>query len=183
MSHIKPSETAIRVSALSQTAKNSFELRPDAPMLANIAEELGISTLRKLSFKGQITPQGNRDWHLDARLGATVVQPCVVTLEPVTTRIDVDVARTFVGAFEDPDEPECEMPEDTSVEPLGQWIDPAVVMIEALALAVPDYPRKGDAELGQLVYTKPGQVAMTDEDARPFAGLAGLKDQLGDKSG
>jgi len=107
-----------------------------------------------------------------------VVQPCVVTLEPVTTRIDADITRRFIHDFELPDEEEVEMPEDDTTEPLGQWIDPAQVMIEALALEVPEYPRKGDAELGQMVHAEPGQKPMTDEDARPFAGLGALRDAL-----
>ena len=72
------------------------------------------------------------------------------------------------------------MPEDDESEPLGQWIDPAAVMVEALALEIPEYPRANGAELGQVVYTKPGEIAMTDEDARPFAGLAGLRQKLED---
>ena len=34
------------------------------------------------------------------------------------------------------------------------------------------------AELGEAVYTAPGQIPMSDEDARPFAGLAALRDKL-----
>ncbi len=178
MSRTPPSKTALRVADLSQTTDNSFSLRPDAPKLAEIAATLDISTLRKLSFVGRIVPMGGKDWQLEARLGATVVQPCVITLESVTTRIDADINRRFVHDFSDPDEPEVEMPEDESTERLGQWIDPAQVMLEALTLRVPDYPRKDDVELGQMVYTKPGEAPMTDEDARPFAGLADLKDKL-----
>jgi hypothetical protein len=33
-----------------------------------------------------------------------------------------------------------------------------------------------------MVVTEPGVAPMRDEDARPFAGLAGLKDQLSDGS-
>lgn len=178
MSRTPPSPTALRVADLFHNADNTFEVRPDAQMTKLIAEEMGLSALRKLSFKGRIISIGDADWQLEARLGATVVQPCVVTLEPVTTRIDKDVVRKFIREFSHPDEPEVEMPDDESSEPLGQWIDPAVTMQEALTLAVPDYPRKDDAELGTKVYTKPGEAPMTDEDARPFAGLAGLKDQL-----
>lgn len=178
MSRTPPSETALRVADLSQRADNSFSLRPDADALALIAQELDLSALRKLSFSGKIVPLGNSDWVLEATLGATVVQPCVVTLEPVTTRIDLSLRRQYVADYTVVDEPEIEMPEDDNVEPLGQWIDPAIVMIEALALSVPDYPRKDDAEMGQMVYTKPGQAPMTDEDARPFAGLADLKQKL-----
>lgn len=178
MSRTPPSETALRVADLSQSAENAFSLRPDATALASIAGELDLSALRKLSFVGRIVPLGASDWVLEATLGATVVQPCVVTLDPVTTRIDQTLRRQYLADYQPVDDPEAEMPEDDNVEPLGQWIDPAMVMIEALALAVPDYPRKDNAELGKMVYTKPGHAPMTDEDARPFAGLADLQQKL-----
>lgn len=178
MAPTAPSDTALRVADLSQTSENSFALRPEKDELARIAAALDLSALRKLSFEGRIKPLGASDWVVEGRLGATVVQPCVVTLDPVTTRIDTDVRRQFVADYEEPNDPEAEMPEDDSVEALGTWIDPGRIMREALALAVPDYPRKEDAELGQLVYTKPGEAPMTDEDARPFAGLADLKAKL-----
>lgn len=178
MSRNPPSATAMRVADLSQNADHGFDLRPDAAQMAEIAEALGLSALRKLRFEGRLIPLGASDWQLEASLGATVVQPCVVTLEPVMTRIDINVRRQYLRDFVDIDEPEAEMPEDDAAEALGAWIDPAVIMQETLALAVPDYPRKDDAELGQLVYTKPGSAPMTDQDARPFAGLADLKQQL-----
>ena len=173
-----PSDTALRVADLSQNAEVPFALRPDAAVLAEIAAALELSALRKLSFEGELRAIGKTDWRLTARLGATVVQACVVTLEPVTTRIDKTIERQFIADYADPEDPEAEMPEDETTEALGEWIDPAQVMKEALAIAVPDYPRKEGAELGQMVYAQPGTVAMTDEDARPFAGLADLKAQL-----
>lgn len=178
MTKTPPSDSALRVADLSQNTSLPISLRPEAAVLAQIADALELSALRKLSFEGQLRPVGKTDWRLSARLGATVVQPCVVTLEPVTTRIDRQVERQFIADYTDPEDPEVEMPEDETSEALGIWIDPAQVMQEALALAVPDYPRKEGAELGQMVYTEPGQTPMTDEDARPFAGLADLKAQL-----
>jgi uncharacterized metal-binding protein YceD (DUF177 family) len=178
MSRTAPSDTAMRVTELSQSGDNSFALRPDAAMSHQIAEELELSALRKLSFNGKVKPLGASDWTLEGTMGATVVQPCVVSLEPVTTRVDVQVQRQYISTYAHPDEPEIEMPEDDNVEPLGQWIDPAVVMIEALALAVPDYPRAAGAETGKMIFTKPGEAPMTDEDARPFAGLADFKQKL-----
>ena len=130
-------------------------------------------------FDGRVVSQGAQDWRLEAHLGATVIQPCIVTLEPVMTRIDATITRQFIRDPDFPDEEaEIEIPDDDSVETLGLWIDPAQVMIEALALEMPDYPRKDAAPLGLMIYTKPGEAPMTDEDARPFAGLSALKDQL-----
>ncbi|MGB1722615.1 MAG: DUF177 domain-containing protein, partial [Paracoccaceae bacterium] len=42
-------------------------------------------------------------------------------------------------------------------------------------------PRAHGADLGEAVFTEPGKAAMRDEDTRPFAGLAALREQLEDK--
>jgi uncharacterized metal-binding protein YceD (DUF177 family) len=54
------------------------------------------------------------------------------------------------------------------------------VLTEALSLALPDFPRADGAELGSQVYAADGVAPMTDEDAKPFAGLASLKAKLTD---
>jgi uncharacterized metal-binding protein YceD (DUF177 family) len=173
--------TALRVADLSQNAPTPFEIRPEGADLAALAEELGLNALRKLRFTGEIRASGKRDWVLEGMLGATVVQDCVVTLEPVTTRIDQKVQRQYLATYETPEGEEVEMPEDDTTEPLGSHIDPHGVMIEALSLAVPAYPRKEGQELGEAVFTAPGVAPMRDEDTKPFAALSALKDQLKNK--
>ena len=81
--------TSLRVADLPQNAPTSFDLRPAAAALDEIRQDLGLLGLRKLSFSGDVQARGKRDWVLNGKLGATVIQPCVVTLEPVTTRIDM----------------------------------------------------------------------------------------------
>ena len=183
MTKTPPSRSALRVADLAQNAANAFEIVPDKAMLKAIAQELDLSGLRKVRFVGEVRAQGAADWVLTATLGATATQPCGVTLVPVTTRIDVPVNRVYLRSVsDDSDDPEIEMPENDEVERLGQWIDPNAVLIEALSLALPDYPRAPDVALGETVLTEPGKTALTDEAIRPFAGLAGLKAQL-DKDG
>jgi uncharacterized metal-binding protein YceD (DUF177 family) len=174
---------ALRVADLPQSKPTRFELVPDTETLSAIATELGLRGLRKLRFKGQIVAEGKRDWRLEADLGATVIQDCVVTLDPVTTRLEEPVTRRFLANMPDDsgDEEEIEMAEDDSIEPLGAEIDPAVVMIEALALALPLYPRADGAILGESIHTEPGKEALSDADLKPFAGLAALREQLQDK--
>ena len=147
-------------------------------MLKALAIELDLRGLRKVKFAGKIEAQGRQDWLLTATLGATVLQNCVVSLAPVSTRIDIPVTRHFLADIEISDEPEVEMPDDENIEQLESHIDPNAIMIEALALALPQYPRKEDAELGEAVYTAPGQEPMRDQDTRPFAGLADLQQKL-----
>ena len=172
------SATALRVSELPSNSKTDFSIRPDAADLKDIAQQLDLLGLRKVSFEGSVFAAGDEDWKLSGKLGATVVQPCAVTLEPVTTRIDVPVSRLYVRHFRESDAPESEMPEDDSVEALSAWINLSDVMIEALDLALPLYPRADGAELGAVQVSEPGVAPMTDDDAKPFAGLAQLKQQL-----
>ena len=178
MSAVFPSKVTYSIADLPQNSIKKFELRPEPAQNDAIAAELDLLGLRKLRFSGQIQASGKSDWRLTGTIGATVIQACTITLEPVTSRIDETVERLFVKDFGNLDEEEIEMPEDDTIEPLGAWIDPEAVMIEALCLSLPQYPRVEGATLGESVYTQPGESPMRDEDARPFAGLAALKDQL-----
>lgn len=179
MSANLPSQHAFRVSDLA-AKPTRFSLRPDAQQLETWAETLGLDALRKLSFAGDIRPAGKRDWQLTGTLGATLEQPCTVTLAPVRTRIDVDVSRRFTPDYIEPDAPESEMPEDDSVEPLGTWIDPEAVMIEALSLEIPPYPRAGDAAFEGAQIAGAGVTPLTDDAVKPFASLAALRDKMQD---
>lgn len=171
----------IRVADLSTRRPVTFDLAPDAANTEAIAAELDLLGLRKLRFGGTLSAEGRKDWLLQGELGATVIQPCVVTLEPVLTRIDEKITRRFSpDANFDTVEPsaEIEIPEDETFEPLGAEIDLTRVMVEALALALPRYPRSDGAELGSLTISEEGVAPMTDEETKPFAALASLRDKL-----
>ena len=178
----------------SQAARQTIRLADPAPRLVTpftltvsaddrtrLAEELGISGVKKLAFEGKLTPQGRNDWTLEAKLGATVVQPCVVSLAPVTTRISSSpVTRRYTTHMPEITTGEEEMPDD-DIEPLPQYLDLWELVAEALSLALPPYPRASDATLGEFVVTEPGKEVMDSEAAKPFAGLAALRNSLQSK--
>ena len=168
----------LRVAELAKGQPRTVAIEPGAQARDAIAKALGIDALRKLRFEGVLSPIGKRDWRLTGRLGATVVQPCVVTLAPVTTRIETDLRRDFLSNWEEPEGDEVEMPDEVDSDPLGSEIDLGRVIVEALALALPDFPRAEGAALEQAAFSEPGKTAMTDDDAKPFAGLATLRDKL-----
>ncbi len=178
----RPDNSAIyRVSALSPRRPQRFEIAPDEAETRALAETLGLRGLRKLRFDGEISAEGEADWRLEGHLGATVTQSCVVTLEPVTTRIEENVIRRFLRDWPPPEErqgEEVEMPEDETIDPLGTEIDVGAVMTEALALALPAYPRAEHAEIEEVVAAPPGAEPVTDAELKPFAGLAALKKKL-----
>lgn len=159
-----------------------FDIAPEPAEATALARLMGVLSLRKMRFKGRLAPLGKGAWDLRAHLGATVVQTCVVSLEPVTTRLDTDVHRLYAPDLEaepvdlviaDPDA-------DEEAEPLPDRLDLGLVAIEALALAVPAYPRHPDADLGRIA----AEVAPLPEDDGPkaFAALAALRARMDEGS-
>lgn len=181
MTDTSATKRVFRVADLSQNQSTRFLLQASADELQDWAKEINVTSLKKLRFEGDISALGKRDWQLRGELGFTVVQPCVVTLESVTTRVDVPVDRQFIAGYENPEEEEFELTDDENTEALGAEINVEDVLKESLALALPLYPRKEDASLAESNFTEPGKKAMSDEDARPFAGLESLRDKLAGK--
>lgn len=169
---------ALRVAELSQSGPTTFDVVPTPSQIETLRQDMDLVALRKVRLTGSVSPVGKRDWRLRATLGATVVQPCVATLVDVQTRLDTDVERLFSKDYSESDEVEVEIPDDDTVEALGTHIDPMVVLHEALALALPLYPRADESSPVTLQVTEPGQTPMSDDDAKPFAALAGLRDKL-----
>lgn len=166
-----------RVVAIAGRSATHVRFAPDPAARKAIAAALDLSDLPQMLFDGDIRPSGKRDMVLSGRLTALAVQPCSITLAPVRTRIDEHVVRQYLADFKTPDGEEVEIPEDDTLEPLGEVIDAAEVAIEALALALPLYPRAPGVELGALSAAPPGTAPLQDADLKPFAGLAKLIDR------
>lgn len=173
-----PVTNPLRLGHLPRTCPTPFRIVPDAAALSALAILLGVSQLRKLRFEGTLEPIGETGWALEGLLGATIVQPCAVSLAPVTTRIDETVTRRYLSDYAAPSGDAVEMPADVDAEPLPAVVDPAAVMFEALALAVPPYPRAEGVELGEAVFTEAGRAPLRDADVHPLAGLAALRNRL-----
>lgn len=170
----KTSPHVLRLADLAARKPTRFALTPDAAGCARIAEALGILAIERLSFKGALTPRGRRDWSLEADLAARVVQPCVITTEPVATDLAEPVERIYLAEMPEIEGDDIEMPEDDRIEALPEAVDLDAVLSEVLSLALPPYPRAPGAEFGAVQYAAPGVAPLTDEAIRPFAGLAGL---------
>ena len=167
----------LRAAALASRKPTRFDFQPDAAGRAAIAAALGLLDLPALRFQGALAPVGRQDFDLTADLSARAVQPCSVTLAPVPCTLAEPVHRRFAADFTPPEAEEAEMVDDET-EPLPEVIDIAALAMEALALALPLYPRAPGAELGEAVFAGPGVAALADADLKPFAGLAALADKL-----
>lgn len=170
----------IRFDGLAKNRPFSVALKVEPADTEHLRRELNAISVTKLRFEGELTPYKRRGWQLNGQMGATVTQECVVTAKPVSTRVDQNILRKYSPDVFDEYESgsENEMPDDDTLDPLPETLDILDVVLESLSLALPDYPRAKDAALSKTVFTEPGIAPLTDEAAKPFAGLAALRDRL-----
>lgn len=178
-----PTPLRLRTAALSHRKTTRFRWQPDAAARAALAGVLGLQAIRYLEFLGEIRPEGREDFRLEGQLVADVVQSCGITLAPVPAQIRESVLRRYLAEFTAPEGDEVEMPEDDSSEPLPATLDLPEVAAEALALALPPYPRAAGVSLGEAVFAPEGVAPLRDRDLHPFAGLAGLVARPADPEG
>lgn len=174
MSDHIPYSHPFRRAALAQRKPTRFDLVPGPDDRTAIAAYLGILDLPAVRLRGEIRPVGRSDFVLEADLEAQVVQACIVTLTPVPGRLKEKVVRRFMADWKAPEGDEAEMPDDDTTEPLPEVIDAGTILTEALALALPLYPRAEGATFEGLVKGADGSEPLTDEKIKPFSGLADL---------
>ena len=144
-----------------------------------IAGLLDLAALRNLAFSGQLLRQAGGRILLKGTLSASVIQTCVVTLEPVANDIEVPVEVEFwpeekleafgEGLYEAPGQAPVEWP-----EPIVEGkIDLGSLFYEVLATAIDPYPRCEDARLD---WREEAESASSGPAPRsPFAVLERLK--------
>lgn len=172
-------ETTVAVATLDQGRAYHVDVQLSDAALADGAVRLGVIALEKVRLAGRLLPQGKRDWRFDGKIGATVTQACVATLDQVRTRLDQRVSRSYLARWEEPAaDSVIEMDPDTDTDPLGDTIDLGALALEAVSLAMPDYPRRDDAEAADMSVAAPGIDPLSDADLKPFAALKALREKL-----
>jgi uncharacterized metal-binding protein YceD (DUF177 family) len=142
---------------------------------AALAERFGIEALKHFSARFTRKPYPGGGLLISGRLKAEPVQLCIVSLEPVTERLDKPFTLVVLphdGALsEDPDGPDEIQADATGHFDLGE------ALAEELSLSLNPYPRKAGAHLP----LPPEEAAEPTEATprNPFAKLAALRGAKG----
>jgi hypothetical protein len=147
-------------------------LEPDEATRQAIASVAEVVELPSLKATFDLARHGAEGLRVEGRVLATVVQNCVVTLEPIESKIDEAVHLVFQpepgGQPGPPDDQvhalDTKEPPETLV---GGAVDLGSLATEFLILGIDPYPRKDDA-----VFDAP---PAGDPASHPFAALAALK--------
>lgn len=129
---------------------------------AALAGRFGILSVEALEAELALQPEADGAVRATGRLTAAVVQPCIVSFEPVAQVVAEPVALRLLPMGREPEDgPDDidEIPTEGDVADLGEAI------AQQLALALDPYPRAPGAAL-------PAEV---QEDAGPFRSLAALR--------
>jgi len=165
------------VAAPKSGAKVAIDESADPAERAALARRFGTPSVDQFRVTATLraVPGGAM---LTGTVAARLTQQCVVTMEPVETRLEEPLDRRFApanqieseGAFD----PEAEDPPD----PLTDEIDVGEIAAETAALAIDPYPRAAGAKVERNSATPPGSAPLDDDAVKPFASLADLKKRL-----
>ncbi|MEQ8283248.1 MAG: DUF177 domain-containing protein [Parvibaculum sp.] len=158
----------------------TIEFSADAETCTALARRLGILELQGLRGTAKVRPFRKHGLTADCRFKATVIQACVVTLDPVTQQVDERFTRRWLP--EHPNEPDAgiearevliEAESEDAPEPMaGGAVDIGEAVAEELALAIDPYPR-----VPGVAYDLPPEAAedAAEERPNPFTVLEKLK--------
>jgi len=145
---------------------------------AGLTEALDLLGCDSLDVSYGVGPVASGAWRVSGDLKADVIQACVVSLEPVPSRIaesfSVEFRRDAVGEHEQEANGDLEIFSLVDVEPLrDDLIDVGRIVYETFSAALDPYPRKSGAE---FTWSDPRE-AESAARANPFAVLKKLKDE------
>ena len=148
--------------------------------LVALAERFGLAGLTALQADAYLRAEEQGRIRVKVTFTADVLQSCVVTLEPVSARLNEEFEVVFAPETGDEgldyDEIVIDVTEADPPEPLiGDSVDVGELVAQHMALAIDPYPRKPGVDW------RPDETTeAADGDGRresPFAVLAGLKKQ------
>ena len=144
---------------------------------AALAARFDLQDLRRLSAQLRLRwRQRSRHLEVTGSLEAELVQTCVVSLEPVESRINDRFRAEFVRGLETPAEVDLILDpgNDDPPEPLeGPVIDLGELVAQHLSLAIDPYPRADGVSLDDLKATLDSPADTAAEN--PFNKLAALQ--------
>src|SRR5215212_9060093 len=131
-------------------AGRHFRLEPGSEERARIAEALGIADVTALRAEIDVRPARRRGYDITGVLTASVVQACVVTLDPVAQDVHEEIELTLTPADNGraPRRGEAEMAEEDDEKRIYRngRLDLGALVTEHLALGLDPYPRAPGVE-------------------------------------
>jgi hypothetical protein len=167
-------DASIRIDSMPPAGRD-LALSLDTAECEALAAELALTAVDRLEARLHAV-RFRGGFRVTGRLEAAIVQPSVISLEPVRQDIAEPVDRVFLplGDKDVATSADAEIFVDVEGEDVpdhfeGNEADLSELLVETLSLAVDPYPRRPDESLEDI------GLAADDEPDNPFAALKALK--------
>ncbi len=165
-------DAILRVDKLPQGGKE-LVINADEGQLKAIADLMQIERVNNFTAKLLITPI-REGFIVNGKLQATITQLSIISLEPITQKIDENLKRLFLFGQEETQKDSSEIFIDIESDDLpdyylGKEVDFSDFLLEILALAIDPFPKKE----GERLEFKDNNEAKAQNS--PFAKLKKLK--------
>ena len=143
---------------------------------AALSRRFGLVSIDRMTATVVVKRLADDAVRLRVTFTAYVVQRCVVTLDPIETRVEGDETLLLLRPDADKDEIDVDPTADEPEPLLGDTIDIGEAVAQQLGLSIDPYPRKPGIEF-KADSPRPGE---DEDDDSPFAALRGLTVRRGD---
>lgn len=152
-----------------------FAIEATPTECAALAKRFGLVQLDRLAAKGQAELGSGGQWRLTGSLTASVVQSCVVSLDPVPAEVSDSFELDFtVQSDKDDEDGEVDLTVgDAEPLPPDGRLDVGEITAQQLSLALDPFPRKPGVQWEETPVPEEGKP---EDRVQPFKGLA---DRLG----
>lgn len=135
-------------------------IEADAAERTGLARRFDLISLDRLTAEVDLDRIGDGTYRLTATIEAAVVQSCVISLEPVATRIQDRQVHLFAEGGDQDDDVDVD---EDAPEPIADGqIDIGEAVAQQLALALPIYPRAPTAAIEAMVEALPDGVTICE---------------------
>jgi uncharacterized metal-binding protein YceD (DUF177 family) len=168
-STVGPWSVPVTVAEIPETGMH-VDLTADSGTRDAVAAAAGVAAMPNLQASFDLVRIGADGVRLAGRVQATVVQNCVVTLDPLENRIDEAVELVFLPEPAGPADAAGLQPIEGEEPPevlVNGTVDLGAIAVEFVLLGIDPYPRKP----GAVFEAAPAG----DPSSHPFAALAALK--------
>ena len=175
MAQVKATNLVITLNELRRLKKYPVKHKYSFKERSNLAELLKVCSLTKLHFDGIIVQNSDQTYTFSANVNALVIQNCIVTLYPVKTSLNFGIKRHYSK-----NSPKTHSKKvitnilDNHLEFFGKTLNISDVIVEALSLEIPDYPRRKNIKFNGVSATKKGVTPLRSISESPFYALKDL---------
>ena len=171
-----PIKLVVPLKVLRQTTKFKFQHRSNSLELAELTQILNIEDLKLFSFQGYFVQLNRNDYILRASFNATVIQLCIISLNRLKTKIRHKIHQPYSAEKIINRTKYISINYDSlEKEQIQSEINIGDIMLEALSLEIPLYPKKKNAKFDGLTITDSEIKPLDQTLNNPFIQLKELQ--------